>query len=389
MPIKGWSDGQPRLPRLGNIALGEKTEKGTPVALDYFVVPPEVQQVYGPTPRELDVVLPSDDIETVMPCYLKRYGKQFGLICRGDGEYATVNENYVKKNAAEYGININGGNYYSGDGEKLEIVQSGGRNWVKIPCMYQSCPHYAAKRCREVAILSVILYKVPGVLGVYSLDTGSFNSYQNISNSIQMLHQMLGRASYIPMKLKVRMQTVNPAIEKEGNLIQIQRQVPVIYLDMGDYTLERVIQLARERRLTTTALALPPVQAVDMEPPNEDEQPELLYPEVLEPEEETQTENTQPPEQPETPQKPPQEEPQQPKPQQSNDDNTYLIKAAKPGATPQGKPFIRLALENKNGIVDAVLPGNRNPQNLIGKKIRVNLVQKAHLRIAENLQVIA
>lgn len=389
MAIKGWSDGETRLPRLGNIALGEKRENGAPKALDYFVVPPEVQEVYGPQPRALDVVLPADDIETIMPSHLKRYGKQFGLICRGDGETATVNENYLKNHAGEYGIKVNHGIYFDPEGEKLSTIQSGGKSWVKIQCRYQNCPHYG-KKCREVAILSVILYKVPGVLGVYSLDTGSFNSYQNIKNSIQLLHQMLGRASYIPMKLKVRMQTVNPAVEKEGNLIQIQRQVPVIYLDMGDYTLEKVIQMARERRLTTTAMALPPAPSAEMEPPDEDNKPELLYPEVLDPEEQPVTSP-----QNETPKnKEPNEEAPQETSQTTNDNNTpnpdtYEVKAAANGSTPAGMPFVRLKLEKDGKSVEALLPGQQNADELRGKHVTLELVKKGTFLVADKLQVVA
>lgn len=277
MAIKGWTDGDARLPRLGHIALGVKTENGTPVAVDYFVVPPEVQEVYGPQPRELDVVLPAEDVDVIMPAWLKRYGNQFGLICRSDGETAGINANYLKNNSAEYGVTFHNGKFIGQDGEVLNFVKSGGKDWVQNRCLYQGCPLYP-KKCTEVAILSVILYKVPGVLGVYSLDTGSFNSYQNVKNSIQMLQAMVGRASFIPLKLKVRMQEVNPTISQGESVIQIKKKVPIIYLDMGEYTLENVIEMARERRLTITALALPAPKTVDVEPPNEEEKPDLIYP---------------------------------------------------------------------------------------------------------------
>lgn len=271
--IKGWSDAV-RIPRLGTIALGERDDRGTPRAVDYFVVPPEVQEVYGPQPRELDIVLPSDDLETIFPAYLKRYGEQFGLICRGDGQTATVNELYARSSGMEYGIAHRECQFIdAATGEVLVVEKAGDKGWVRIACPYKNCQHYINKKCREVAVLSVLLPRVPGVLGAYSIDTGSFNSYINIRNSLLILKQMLGRISFIPLKLKVRMQEVHP----EVNGRQIKRMVPIMYIDMGDLTLEKVLQLARERKLLTVASLPALTGGIELEPYNEDVKPELLY----------------------------------------------------------------------------------------------------------------
>jgi hypothetical protein len=213
MPIKGWTEGN-KIPRMGTIALGIKKRKGHPVAVDYFVVPEEVQLACkNPRPKELDVVIPHEDLEVVIPAYLKRYGDQFGLICRGDGETATLADNHSNKE--EYGVKTTPDGYvYGPTGEKLAVEEINGKKWVRIPCLYKDCPLYIARKCREVAILSVMLPKVPGVLGVYSIDTGSYNSYQNIKNSLEMLRAMVGRISFIPLKLKVKMEEKHPIIEK-------------------------------------------------------------------------------------------------------------------------------------------------------------------------------
>ncbi|MEM3486415.1 MAG: hypothetical protein QXI12_12435, partial [Candidatus Methanomethyliaceae archaeon] len=73
MAIKGWSERR-RVPRLGTIGIGYKDEDGRPKWVDYFVVPPEVQAVYGEKPKELDIMIPSEDPEIYFPEYLKRYG---------------------------------------------------------------------------------------------------------------------------------------------------------------------------------------------------------------------------------------------------------------------------------------------------------------------------
>ena len=129
MPIKGWTDGA-RLPRAGVIALGYIDESNNaPKATDHFVVPPEVQEVYGKTPRELDIMLPHEDLEVIMPAYLKRYGDKFGLICRGDGEVAHLSVNYG--NLAEYGVAGQNGRYVSkSTGEVVPVETIKGRTYM-------------------------------------------------------------------------------------------------------------------------------------------------------------------------------------------------------------------------------------------------------------------
>lgn len=290
MPIKGWTDAV-RVPRLGQIALGYKDEKGAPRSVDYFVVPPEVQEVYGPQPRELDVLIPGEDLDKVFPAWLKRYGDQFGLICRGDGETATLSAVYARRFGQEYGIvakklaaaagaeGVEGWQYvFSATGEIVPVEVGGdGTGWLRIPCAYKDCPHYRAKKCTEVALLSVLLPKVPGVLGVYQLDTGSFHSYQNIVNSLEILRRVVGRISFIPLKLKVRMETHHPLVVHNGQEKRVKSQNPVLYIDMGGLTLEKVLQLAREGRLLQVA-SVPAAAPLEIEPPDEDRKPELLYP---------------------------------------------------------------------------------------------------------------
>lgn len=258
--IKGWTDAV-RWPRLGTFGLGVKTEKGAPRSVDYFVVPPEVAEVYGEKPRELDVIIPfEDDVETlevVFPAWLKRYGAEFGLICRGDNETAELSALYARRSGAEYGVFWKNGRFYDAAGRPVPLTSGeDGRGWLRIPCSKRTCPHYLNLKCREVAILNVLLPKVPGILGVYSIDTGSFSSYQNIKNALALLKGLAGRISFIPLKLKVRVQEAHPVVGAPGEERQIKSLVPVMYLDMGDLTFERVLEMGRRGTLVAS-LSLP------------------------------------------------------------------------------------------------------------------------------------
>ena len=98
MPIKGLSE-QRRMPRLGKIHLGVKKQaaSGTeyPSATDYFVCPPEVQEVCGEKPTELNILIPVEDEEYWASQYYRCYSRTRGLVCKGDGE--TCNRMVDKK----------------------------------------------------------------------------------------------------------------------------------------------------------------------------------------------------------------------------------------------------------------------------------------------------
>lgn len=282
--IKGWSYSV-RWPRLGTIGLGERDEKGVPKSRDHFVVPPEVARVYGEKPRELDIMIPfEDDIETldvVFPAYLKRRGEQFGLICRGTGEWAHLSAVYARKFGSEYGIVVKDGRFLDAFGRALPFEPGeDGRGWLRITCEGRSCQHYVNGKCKEEAILNVLLPKVEGVLGVYYIDTKSFWSYQNIKNSLVILKGLVGRISLIPLKLKVRMQKVHPVVGLPGDERRVKSVAPVMYIDMGAFTLENVLDLGRRGRLFAT-LSLPvPREVVDVEVSEvEEEEPSAVEPE--------------------------------------------------------------------------------------------------------------
>jgi len=167
--IKGVSERR-RLPRLGKIRLGvkvlAKNGQTYPAEVDYFVVPPEVQQVYGPKPKTLDVMFPVQDRGVIFPQALKWYGSGRGLKCIGDGERAMrLNE------------------------------QTGAMESMDCPC-----PLYEQHQCQRRAHLMVILPKI-NMGGVYQIDMGSYNSIVDLNSGLDYVEALIGRVAMVPLVL--------------------------------------------------------------------------------------------------------------------------------------------------------------------------------------------
>lgn len=178
MPINGLSEKR-RLPRLGKIHLGVKdtNAKGVeyPRAVDYFVVPDEIKEVYGEKPTELDIMIPTEDPNIFFPQFYKQYSNKRGLVCKGDG----TNANRVGE-----------------DGEMVELT-----------CNPATCEFYLKGDCKPVGNLLFVLPKVKG-FGVYQVDTSSLHNIINLNSEIALLKNLLGRVSGIPLKLTREVQKV-------------------------------------------------------------------------------------------------------------------------------------------------------------------------------------
>lgn len=192
--VKGISDRR-RMPRLGKIRLGVRVRnmgkdpatcecKGAgcfrcthPSDVPYFVVPPEVQKVYGEKPTSLDVMFPLNDPSAVFPQAYKYYGSGRGLKCMGNGEQARESDEH--------------GNIVPRD----------------CPCERLKTEDNPQGQCMLRASLMVMLPKV-SLGGVYQIDTGSYNSIIDLNSSIDyvrgILSQTLGvdRFAWIPLCLE-------------------------------------------------------------------------------------------------------------------------------------------------------------------------------------------
>jgi hypothetical protein len=235
--ISGLSDRR-RLPRKGIIRLGlkVKNKKGVeyPKETEYFVCPPEVQQVFGEKPTELEIMLPINDIDAVFPQSLKWYGSSKGLKCHGDMKIA-----------------------YRYDSEK--------KDWFEREC---PCDQYENGSCKQSGILMFMIPKV-SVGGVYQIRTSSFNSIVDINSGIDYVSALLGRFALIPLKL-LREKTETHHDEKK----QFHYTLKILF-DVDINTLNQL------RSDTQRVLEHPRYQL----PAPIDENPELDPPDIIEDEE--------------------------------------------------------------------------------------------------------
>lgn len=196
MPIKGLSETR-RMPRLGKIHLGIKVEKKNdkgevistyPRATDYFVCPPEVQAVFGEKPKLLDVMFPVEDAEKFASQNYKCYSSFRGLVCKGNGETC------IRM------IDTATGDFAHRDTKEVAMAEA--------KCDGQDCPMYQQKKCKEVMNLQFLLPSVPG-LGIWQLDTGSYHGIVTVNSALDLIRNVCGRVSMIPLQLTVEPKTVS------------------------------------------------------------------------------------------------------------------------------------------------------------------------------------
>ncbi|MDY6796989.1 MAG: hypothetical protein SWK76_17155 [Actinomycetota bacterium] len=193
MVIKGISDIL-RFTRAGKIKLGVKKisrKSGNPYPdkADHFIWPEKHKEIltdtFGDDCRELDIKFPVDDPEVIASQYYRRYGKNperegaGRLICKGDGENAT----YI-------------------DPETGEIM--------KIKCLGPECEAYRQEKCKMTMYLLFIIPQLVE-LGVWQLDTSSFNSIVNVNSGMEYIRRITGgRLAMVPLKLRLVPKEVFP-----------------------------------------------------------------------------------------------------------------------------------------------------------------------------------
>jgi hypothetical protein len=190
-----------RLPRLDKIRLGikkvsPKTGKEYPFETDYFVCPPEVGNIYGEKPKELNIMFPLNDPEALFPQCYKWYGTSKGLKCKGDGISA---------------LRLND--------ETQEMEE---RN---CPCELLD-----NGKCKQRASLSFMMPQIK-IGGVYQIDLSSYHSIVDINSGLDYAMAMLGgRIAMVPFKLRrVPRETHNEGKKQIHYTLVLELDIPLEY----------------------------------------------------------------------------------------------------------------------------------------------------------------
>jgi hypothetical protein len=250
MAVKGLTDRR-RLPRIGKVRLGYRDERGVPHALDHFCVREDSStsrsaveaflEVYKTEPRELDIMLPTDDVEDWCDPFYRMFSQSWKAVCRGDGEVAE----------AKWDPNQ--------DGPRPQGLDAGTwankhtQAWVPrtIPCAAELCPMQSGERpqCRLSLNFFFLLPKVRGI-GAWQLDTRSIHGVRALLDSVALIRSVTGgRIRGLPLQLRLVPREVAPPNVKK-------KTVHVLELSLPGFTIEDLLRAAQS--LPEKALLAPP-----------------------------------------------------------------------------------------------------------------------------------
>jgi len=194
MPIYSIETNQ-RLPILGKIRLGIRKESkdgnSYPSTVEHFVLRdvPEVAAVYGEDPKELDVMFPMDDPESIIPTFFKWYaagikgkdGDIIGgkLLCYGTGpKPCTPCESHPD------GFEPGTAWHLAKRDPLTRVVPTRG-------CMAERCPDWMGpknQQCRQSMKVFVILPRVSWY-GAYEIDTTSWYSIRSFNEMVKWVRK--------------------------------------------------------------------------------------------------------------------------------------------------------------------------------------------------------
>ncbi len=172
-----------RLPIVGKIKIGKKTEKGFPESLDYFIADGKYSGLfdaeYPNNPKNVEICFLSDNIEDV--CF-ERYEIRKGmkLFAYGDGY-----------------------NFFVWDDKEIDNITGQAGTYRKItldddPDIKAKVEKLTGETWDEVLTMRFLIPKIKGILGVWQLQTkgaqssipqiiGAFDSIQKIAGTVKNL----------------------------------------------------------------------------------------------------------------------------------------------------------------------------------------------------------
>lgn len=163
---RGVPERHPSLPIIGKIKIGKKSDKGFPMAVDYFIPDSKYASLfhdtYGEKPNTIQIFFPSSNPDDVCRERYEYRTNKGELYAFGDGEEFFVwnREKYVRMTTEDYP-------------DIMNLIQ-------------QKFPSKQGWRVRLT--LTFLLPKVFGVLGLWRFETsGDLSSIPNIRNTFDMM----------------------------------------------------------------------------------------------------------------------------------------------------------------------------------------------------------
>lgn len=214
MPVEGLTNKPHRIPRLGKIRLGDRSgTNGAPVNRPFFVVPPEVQEVYGSQPTELKIVFLGENEESIASTYYRSYNTTSGLICKGTGVAADalLDGDVIKQHGGgvEQPLPLDAWAHGATSGRK-QATSNFVRHTISCPGAGRvpadgrgavaPCPMFAAKKCAVRGFFQFAVVGVKGA-GVYQMDTGSVANIDAIFGTLELAKALTGGVAGVPMTL--------------------------------------------------------------------------------------------------------------------------------------------------------------------------------------------
>lgn len=174
-------------PILGRVACGEKSEKGYPRSLDYFVASGKYAELfksaYGDKPSTIQIVFPNDDPE---------------LVCREEYEFRDTQGKLVA----------------SGDGETFKVWSDKTKAYITLSTeqypnlMEMIAGKYPKCEWKITLTLNFIIPKVRGIMGLWSFSTkGSASTIPQVRDTFDAMLEQNGHASGVIFDLSVKMHT--------------------------------------------------------------------------------------------------------------------------------------------------------------------------------------
>ena len=176
-------------PILGRVACGEKSEKGYPRSLDYFVASGKYAELfksaYGDKPSTIQIVFPNDDAELCCKEFYELRDTAGKLVSEGDGEtfkvWSDKTKAYITLSTEQY-PNL------------MEMIAG----------KYPKC------EWKTTLTLNFIIPKVRGIMGLWSFSTkGSASTIPQVRDTFDAMLEQNGHASGVIFDLSVKMHKSN------------------------------------------------------------------------------------------------------------------------------------------------------------------------------------